>query len=229
MNRKYEFKNFIYGILAGLSIALGGAAYITCIYYGSPILGSVFFSCGLLLVCAFSFKLYTGQIGKVFENNKKFILDLLIMYLGNFVGAMIIGIIFYLSVPNDSFKEVVETVSKSKLLLINNNGTAWYKMLAQSFLCGILVYFAVEIFKTAEHGFIKGIGLILCVAVFVVCGFQHCIANMFYLSASLFLFTYPLESILGILLSTLGNSLGAIFIWTLFYLFRKQEKIRDVC
>jgi formate/nitrite transporter FocA (FNT family) len=63
-------KVFLLGIGAGIAIAFGGAAYTACTYYGSEIAGSVLFSCGLLLVCSFGMKLYTGQIGwpSEFEN-----------------------------------------------------------------------------------------------------------------------------------------------------------------
>jgi len=69
------------------------------------------------------------------------------------------------------------------------------------------------------------VGLILCVTVFVVCGYSHCVANMYYIGDSLFIFKYPLESFLGILVATIGNSLGAIFIWLIFYIcsYKKVE------
>src|SRR5574344_1824250 len=117
MKQKFFYlKIFIFGIAAGLSIALGAAAYTACCYYGSEILGSIFFSCGLLLVCAFGFKLYTGQIGKIFENKPKFLLDLLIMYIGNFVGAAGAGLLCSLTVPNENYQNVVDKISASKIV-----------------------------------------------------------------------------------------------------------------
>jgi formate transporter len=217
-----EVNVFIFGILAGLSIALGAAAYTACTYYGQPIMGSIFFACGLLMVCAFGFKLFTGQIGKVFENKPIFLLDLVVMYVGNFVGAAGAGLLASLIVPNDAYQETINNISNGKLCLVGDIGCSWYKLLISSIFCGILVYLAVEIFKKAEHGVVKVTGLILCVAVFVICGFQHCVANMFYLGNSLYLFKYPLESFLSLLICTFGNSIGAIVIWLGFYIVQRN-------
>lgn len=221
MTIKRQLKILVFGIMAGLSIAIGGAAYTAGTYYGSEIVGSFLFSLGLLLVCTFSFKLYTGQIGKVFENRPKFLIDLLVMYLGNFIGATMTGLLLSAVVPSDAYEETIMAISESKLLQLNDIGTPWYELLISSFFCGILVFLGVEIFNKAKNDITKVTGLILCVTVFVLCGFQHCIANMFYLSNSLYLFIHPFESIFGILTVTLGNSLGAIFIWFMFYLFKR--------
>ena len=209
---KKELKILILGILAGLSIGFGSAAYTACVYYGSSILGSILFSCGLLLVCIFGFKLYTGQIGKIFENKPLFVLDLFVMFVGNFIGAAGAGLLASLIVPNSDYQTIINEISESKLCLVNDIGSEWFKILIGGIFCGMLVYFGVEVFKKAEHGVTKVFGLILCVAVFVVCGFPHCIANMYYLGNSLYLFKYPLESFLSILICTIGNSIGAIFI-----------------
>jgi len=218
-------KVFLLGIGAGIAIAFGGAAYTACTYYGSEIAGSVLFSCGLLLVCSFGMKLYTGQIGKVFENKISFLLDLFIMYIGNVIGATGCGLLSSLTIPNDKYQDVVDKIAICKIVLLNNVGNEWYKILILGFFCGILVYLGVEIFKKAEHGITKVVGLVLCVAVFVVAGYSHCVANMYYLGNSLFIFKYPLESFLGILIATIGNSLGSIFTWLIFYIcnFKKVE------
>ena len=126
--------------------------------------------------------------------------------------------------PNSDYLTVINKISESKLCLVNDIGSEWFKILIGGFFCGILVYFGVEVFKRAEHGAIKVIGLILCVTVFVVCGFPHCIANMYYLGNSLYLFKYPLESFLSLLACTIGNSLGAIFIWFCCYLVDRLTK-----
>ena len=63
--------SFLKGILAGLSIGLGGFLYIVSIHYISgelgKVIGSFLFAVGLFTVCTFSLHLYTGKIGLVFE------------------------------------------------------------------------------------------------------------------------------------------------------------------
>ncbi len=207
-----KLRIFLLGILAGISIAFGGAAYIACSYYNNRILGSILFSVGLLLVCGFSFKLYTGQIGKIFDNKKNFLLDLLVMYLGNFVGALVVGLLASLINPNDTFADLVLSVGKSKILDFDGGTIKWYQLLIQSFFCGMLVYFAVEIYNKGKDVVTKVLGLILCVAAFVVSGYAHCVANMYYLGASRLIITNFGNSILSIFIATVGNSIGAIII-----------------
>ena len=52
--------------------------------------------------------------------------------------------------------------------------------------------------------------IIVCVAFFVYTGMEHCVANMFYLAVANQYINNPVASILSILISTIGNGLGAI-------------------
>ena len=79
-----------------------------------------------------------------------------------------------------------------------------------SLFCGILMFSAVESFKRKElPDFARVAMIFLCVTVFILCGFEHCIAHMYYFSMC-----DGLESgsISKILLMTLGNSFGGILI-----------------
>lgn len=220
---------FLLGILAGISIAFGGAAFVACAYYGNRILGSILFSCGLLLVCAFKFKLYTGQIGKVFEHDKSFIIDLLVMLCGNFVGAVCVGLLASLINPNDTYVEVNKAVGLSKLVDFAGGSVSWYQLLIQSLFCGMLVYLGVEVYNFGKDNVTKVLGIILAVAVFVVSGYSHCVANMYYMSASRLIFEHFGGFLLSLLISIIGNSIGAIIINLLFRFGfnNKKEKMEE--
>ena len=222
-------KTFLLGILAGMSIAFGGAAFVACAYYGSRILGSILFSCGLLLVCAFGFKLYTGQIGKVFENKKSFIIDLLIMLAGNFVGAVVVGLLASLINPNAEYEAVNKAVGMSKLVDFAGGSVTWYALLIQSLFCGMLVYLGVEVYKFGKDDVTRVIGIILAVAVFVIASYSHCVANMYYMSASRLIFEHFGGFMLSLVISIIGNSIGAIIINLLFrFGFKKSiEKVEE--
>ena len=64
---KFQLLTFVKGILAGLSIGLGGFLYILMVHYVpgelGKVLGSFLFAVGLFLVCTFNLSLYTGKIG----------------------------------------------------------------------------------------------------------------------------------------------------------------------
>ena len=85
----------------------------------------------------------------------------------------------------------------------------WYQMIGLSFFCGMLVYIAVEGFKKIENNFGKYVVLMLAIGGFIVSGFEHSIANMFYYFLS---GNFSVIAFLSLLLCVIGNSIGGLFI-----------------
>ena len=79
-------------------------------------------------------------------------------------------------------------------------------VLGRAFLCGMAMYFAVDGWKRTNSPF----PVVLGVFVFVACGFEHCVADVFYFSAANQLFTVAVWKFT--FLAVLGNTLGAIFL-----------------
>ena len=71
------------------------------------------------------------------------------------------------------------------------------------------MYLAVNNYKKSEDVIKKYLSIFLSVIVFILCGFEHCIANMFYFSVAE---VWSLKSFFPIIIMIIGNSLGAIFI-----------------
>lgn len=215
--KKY-LKILALAVLAGVMIGLGGLAYVACSAYETTgigkILGSILFATGLLSVCGFSLFLFTGKIGYAFENKKEYLIQLGVGYLGNIIGACLTGYICYWTAPftNGALGAVVTSISESRDLL-GSSGEAWWSALLLGFLCGILVFVGVDIFKK-KPGVVGVLGLILAVTTFVVGGTEHCIANMFYFSAANH---WNGGNFLNILLVTFGNALGSISFWALLH------------
>ena len=191
------------GILAGVAISFGGLVYImTRKLIGNAVAGAYLFSIGLILVCNFGYFLYTGKICYLIDELKNktkpnYILQLILGYLGNVIGALIFGLAckLVLDIP-----EFVETMIISK---VNDE---WYSLIIKGMFCGILIYLAVEGFKKSKTDIGKYVILILCVGTFIVCGFEHSIADAFYFSLS----DNLLETIIPLLFITLGNTIGGL-------------------
>jgi len=223
-------KCLLLGFLAGMCISFGGLVSLTCTANNLKILGNILFSLGLLAICIFGFNLYTGKIGYLFESKSKksFVLDLLTMYLGNIIGTVGVGYLLRLTglCNNETFMEVCNKVGQAKLLNMGGGfGQTWYGALILAFFCGVLVFLSVHLFnKTNFHPIVKVVGLILFIGAFVIIGFEHCIADMFYLAISNVWGTNFGEAILFILIVTVGNSLGSLSIWGIFKLcFQNKE------
>ena len=76
-----------------------------------------------------------------------------------------------------------------------------------SLLCNIFIYIAVEGFQKNPHELGKYLSLFFGVMGFILCGFEHCVANMFYFSVS---GAWSAETLVRLVVMTLGNSAGGI-------------------
>ena len=208
-------KVLLFGIFAGLAIGLGSLAFTIVSAYaqnvGTQIFASVLFSIGLILVCVLGLQLYTGKIGVVFDDREKLkenAINLPIMLVGNAIGAFTLGIVchfIFMNVPEIANKIVAISVGKT------NSTTVFL----QGIFCGALVFIAVYLFKNLQNWAMKIIGIITAVTLFVYCGFQHCIANMFYFGMA---FNWNIDMLWNLLIVILTNSVGALLVRCLVHL-----------
>lgn len=202
--------NFLLGILAGAAIGLGGFLNLLLVSTGIEAcryLGGFVFSIGLFTVCFFGLHLYTGKVGYVMENDKKYALSLLIMYIGNVIGAVGFGYLIYLT---GVIRDTATNVALNKIVFDGEVGASPLKILLYSFFCCIMVFLAVDVYKKSNNWVIKTTNLVVCVALFVITGMEHCVANMFYFAFANIYATHFLHAFLALLIATAGNSLGAI-------------------
>ncbi len=194
------------GILAGIAISIGGIIYLKAKEQSlSLIVPAFLFPIGLIMICNFDFYLYTGKIcylPQSFINKTKSttIINLLIGLIGNFLGTLIMGGFLHFTVqPSEIVKQMVEVKMNYE----------WWRLLVLGMGCGMLIYFAVEGFKKINSNVGKYLVLILCIAGFIICGFEHCIADMFYF---IYAFEFSFKALLTIILVIIGNSIGGILI-----------------
>ena len=213
-NMKY-LKVLLFGIYAGLAIGLGSLVFTVVSAYlnntGGMIFASALFSIGLILVCTLGLQLYTGKVGVVFDNReqlKENAINLPIMLAGNAIGAFGLGIICHFVFMN--IPEVAD-----RILAISLGKTNSTTVFLQGIFCGALVYIAVYFFKNLQNWTMKIIGIITAVTLFVYCGFQHCIANMFYFGMA---FNWNIDMLWNLLIVILTNSIGALLIRCMVHL-----------
>ena len=212
---KQILKHFLFGILAGLAIGLGGFLFIlskTFIpgEYGK-LIGSIVFAVGLFTVCFFGLSLYTGKIGLVFEKKQEtaFYISLPIMIIGNAIGAVSLGYLCYVIFKDTKLLETAVGATTSRTASFDKieSFEPFLVTLVKGIACGLCVYFAV---KSFNYGKIRHGGLFLLiffVFIFVYFGFEHCIANMFYFSMANM---WTAGAFINIALVILANSIGTI-------------------
>ena len=169
----------ISSVLAGVCIGLGG--YVNLVMGG--IIGAVMFSFGLLSVVHYGLALYTGKSG--FFTNRRELTDLLYIIAGNFVGCWLVSLIFDYALPQyvENAQKIVDVIAGKSLLAV----------FLLAIPCGFIMSTAV---KFAREG--RFLPLLFGVPLFIVCGFRHSIADIFYYCAAMdFMFLPWLMAILG--------------------------------
>lgn len=188
---------FLKAAAAGITIGIGGAVYLTL---ENKVIGAVLFGVGLYTIVLNGLFLYTGKVGYLIsaKDKKAYILQLIFAWLGNLAGtALAAAAISATRIRN--LGRTAEVICKTKL------ADTPHSILILAVFCGILMYAAVDGFREKGNPLI----LFFCVTVFILCGFEHCIANMFYFSLA---GAWSLRAVIYLLLMTLGNSVGGILL-----------------
>lgn len=175
-------------IFAGVAIGIGGMAFLSV---QIPYLGAFIFTVGLAAVCYLGYDLYTGKVGYV--SNKQEALKCLIYILGNLIGTAIVALI-----GQPGIHDVALKVAEAKLQL------PLWSVLLKAIGCGFLMFFAVDVFKKYQH---NPIGIMLGIPAFIICGFEHSIADMYYFLAA---GVISWSAVGFIIVVIIGNALGAL-------------------
>ena len=207
-------------VLAGAFIAMGGAFYAVTVT-GSELgpgptrlLGGLTFSLGLILVVVAGAELFTGNnlVAIAWVSRRitagELLRNWVLVYVGNVLGALATAVLVVLS-DVDSLADggVHDTVTKIGLAKTSLEPLETF---ARGVGCNALVCLAVWLSIGARSVSDKILAVILPVAAFVALGFEHCVANWFFLPWACGLGTLELDAAvfrnLGIV--TLGNIVG---------------------
>ena len=173
---------------------IGGAVFLAC---DNRYLGAVFFTVALLSICLTGKQLYTGKVGMIVYSHKKSDwISLLGCLIGNLAGTLCCALFVWVGVP--SLKENAAALVEKKLSM----GAPWSpRVLFAGVLCGILMYTAVWVYKQKN----TVAAILFCVPVFILAGFEHSIADMFYFFCA---GNFTPAGFCFLLMVVLGNSFG---------------------
>lgn len=197
-------KLLVLGILAGAFIALG-AIFATTItagddlgFAGARLLGGLVFSLGLILVVLAGAELFTGNnlIVMAVASGKVTPLQLMrswtIVYLGNFIGAVSMALLMLIS---EQYLQGGGAIG-ARILAIGSAKTSldFVPAMALGVLCNLLVCLAVWLCMCARSATDKILAIIFPITAFVAAGFEHCVANMYFVPKALFVKAWASES-----------------------------------
>lgn len=239
------FRTFLLAIMAGIFIALGGSgataasATITNASAAKLISGCIF-PAGLVMVLLAGSELFTGNclICISVFSKKVPVLDmvknLVIVFAGNLVGGILIDLLLVqghtMSLFGNGFAETAISIASAKVSL------SFTECLIRGIMCNIFVCLAVWVATAAKDVAGKILALYLPILIFVVLGFEHCVANMYYIPVAIFTAqAYGLDpqgvtwaGFAGNMIPvTIGNIIGGVFIGFMYWMiYLKDQKTK---
>lgn len=238
-------KMFLLGVLAGIFIALGGAVTNTAAHTVANVglarvVSGLLFPFGLAMVVLTGAELFTGNTLMVMSvlgrqaKWKEVLRNWCVVYLGNAVGGILTaaGCAFsgQLNYSGGQLAVFAMRLAAGKCTMPLGNA------IISGIFCNLLVTTGVLLALSAKDLPGRVLGAYLPVAFFVICGFEHCIANLFYIPVGLFAKLIPeyaalaakegvkLEALtvgnflMGNLLPvTIGNVIGGVALGSLFW------------
>ncbi len=195
-----SLKYFTKSIYAGFSIGLGGMIFLSV---ENKIVGAALFCIGLFIVLTMNLNLFTGKVCYTIEKNGPGILDMLSIWVGNYIGTLLLAIIIRGTRVSD------DIVKKATMLCDIKNNDSYLSLFILGILCNIFIFIAVDEYKNNDHTLGKYMAIILGVMGFILSGTEHCVADMFYYNVA---FNFSLQMLLRLLVITAGNTVGGILI-----------------
>ena len=189
-------KKVLSGVSAGILISIGGSIYLSC---ENKVVGAVLFSVALLCICYKGYSLFTGKIGFIPEKHDKEAVSVLLLgLLGNAIGTIAFGYLLRFAIP--AIGTAAETLCQGKL----DNQALWQTLVC-GVMCGVLMYLAVSIFRANK----TPLGILFCIPVFILSGFEHSIADIYYFAASGIV---SLKAFAFLWTVIAGNAVGAVIL-----------------
>lgn len=201
-------RTFAYGVMAGFFVSIGGTAFLSI---ENRVVAALFFTTGLFAISNYGFNLFTGKVCYLLDNGPGYLWDLALIWLGNLGGTLIATALLGLTRVHPALAETAAPLVAAKL------GDGLLSVFVLSVFCNVLIFIAVDGYRIIPDALGKYLALFLGVAVFAISGFEHCVANMYFISLT---GSWSAEAVLFIIVNTIGNSVGGLLVPAVKKLFK---------
>ncbi len=225
-------KQFVSAILAGMYIGFGAVFAMTAmagidVFGLKKLIGGGVFSVGLMLVVIAGAELFTGNVLMSLTCIMRKIRlsgvlrNWLFVYLGNFIGSVLMAWLVYQSGLMGSPNHLSIVGEVAVKIAIGKVSLGFWTAFVRGMLCNILVNLAIIMALSAQTVEGKILGILFPISAFVASGFEHSVANMFFLSIGALLGKVGWGQMWtsNIIAVTLGNITGPLLFTVLPYYF----------
>ena len=212
---------FVLATLAGAFISLGALLFAvvttgsTLGFGPTRLLGGIAFCLGLILVVIAGAELFTGNNLVVMAwasrliRLQELLRNWLIVYIGNLIGALLTVLLCFVGGAHELG---AGAVAQTLLSVGTHKATADpLSLFVLGILCNALVCMAIWLTQAGHSVVDKVLGIIFPISAFVALGFEHCIANMYFLPYAMLLGNWQVlwaGALTNLLVVSLGNVIG---------------------
>ena len=193
-----------YAALAADSVLAGVALGIACtanVAVQPTALGAFLFSVGMFTIASCDLALFTGKLCFLPERRGARLPGLLLCWTGNLLGAFAVGFALRLTRLAPVIVPQAELLCRQRL---DDKGISIFLL---GVFCNFLICMGVQNYRHKTDVLGRYVGLFLSVTVFVSCGYEQSVADMYYFSlASL----WGMDALRVVLLASLGNLAGGL-------------------
>lgn len=187
-------KMVLLGIMAGMFIAIGGSSSSLAVHNISNVglartLAGCIFPVGLMMIICIGGELFTGNcmmITAVIDKKIKIrnmIFNLVVVYISNLIGSLIVDLLVFYSGQLDYTNGMLGAYTIK--VAIGKVNMPFLKAFTSGIMCNILVCIAVLMASAAKDITGKLLGVFFPICAFVIGGYEHCVANMFYIPSGM--------------------------------------------
>jgi formate/nitrite transporter FocA (FNT family) len=178
-------------VLAGVLIGIGDIAFISV---DDKVIGSLLFAVALLSIIQLKLPLYTGRIGFCIHKGIEEFSNCLCILVANCIGVAFVSLSYY-GMHMDGIDKLIE-VSELKF------SHDYFFMLIAGIMCNVLIHIAVS----AKREIIT----VLCIMAFILCGFEHSVADVMYSIVAGLTVMNPGIVLLKWITIVIGNTIGGL-------------------
>lgn len=193
-------KTFIFALMAGAFVAFGAqgssaASYSIASTGLAKVMGGLVFPVGLILIIMVGGQLFTSSCLNVTAcwdkkaRYREMFSNLIAVYLGNLLGASLVALAIYHAGQFEySYGALGAYTIKAAVQKVSID---YSTALISGILCNVIVCLAVALSITATDAMGKIAAIYCSIFLFVISGFEHCVANMYYIPAGILASTNP--------------------------------------
>lgn len=196
---KQYLNTLIFAIYAGLIIGFGGIVYLSV---QPAALGAFLFCVGLLTIVLFNFNLFTGKVIYLVINPPSYLITLAVIWVGNFIGT-------FCTATAVKFTKIYDNLNRVNQIVDGKLHDNLLSAFILAVFCGVMMFVAVDAQQdnVTSSPILKSCAVFLPIVVFILSGFNHIVADMFFISLA---GKWSVEAIPYAIVVTFGNACGSV-------------------